>query len=105
MANGEKITAKKLIEEAFDSLIEDYGFNTQNGYVTVDDDGNVDEFWLECNNNTTALVFKMDCIKDILRIVSNGTKYFNADEEFDELWSDGFGYINGFSPSSFMQML
>lgn len=43
--------------------------------------------------------------KIILRAVAEKIRTFNADDEFDELWSDEFGKHNGFRPSEFIHML
>ena len=43
--------------------------------------------------------------KIILRAVADEIRTFNADDEFDELWSIEFGRRNGFRASEFIQML
>lgn len=66
------------------------------------------------NNSTIAIYFDLDLMEDlnsveILSYVLNTIIYklreFNADEEFNNLWSTEFGENNGFSPTEFIEML
>ncbi|MFR0570559.1 hypothetical protein ACLUWW_03495 [Ligilactobacillus salivarius] len=43
--------------------------------------------------------------KIILRAIADEIRKFNADDEFDEIWSIEFGRHNGFRASEFIQML
>lgn len=43
--------------------------------------------------------------KIILRTIAGEIRKFNADDEFDELWSIEFGRHNGFRASEFIKML
>lgn len=53
---------------------------------------------MESMNSVEILSYVLDTI--IRRL-----KEFNADEEFNELWSTEFGEHNGYTPSEFIEML
>ncbi len=55
--------------------------------------------------NNWVLEDKKMVEKIILRTIADEIRKFNADDEFDELWSIEFGRHNGFRASEFIQGL
>ena len=100
---------KNIYEDAHSLLISKYHLNDTNGYVYIDKEHLI-EFIVEAKNNATISI-DIDQLKrakttnDVLRIVANEMLLFNADDEFNLIWSKEFGEQNNFKPSSFIQML
>lgn len=68
----------------------------------------------EENHATIRIGFDLDLMEDlnsveilsyVLDTIICKLREFNADEEFNELWSTEFGEHNRFSPSEFLEML
>ena len=55
--------------------------------------------------NNWVLEDKKMVEKIILRTIADEIRKFNADDEFDDLWSTEFGRHNGFRASEFIKML
>lgn len=100
---------KNIYEDAHSLLISKYHLNDTNGYVYVDKEHLI-EFIVEAKNNASINI-SLDQLKsaktrnDVLRIIANEMLLFNADDEFNLIWSKEFGEQNNFKPSSFIQML
>ena len=68
----------------------------------------------EENHATIGIWFDIDVMEElnsveilsyVLYTIVFNLRQFDADEEFNELWSTEFGVHNGYSPSEFMGML
>lgn len=100
---------KNIYEDAHSLLISKYHLNDTNGYVYIDKEHLI-EFTVEAKNNASISI-DINQLKtakttnDVLRIVANKMLLFNADDEFNLIWSKEFGEQNSFKPSSFLQML
>ena len=107
---------KDLAQGLIDSLKLDYG----NGEIFVDVLKNVFDIILEAPNHATLqcsipiknlIDYKKDLETDrynsriILKEISNTLISFDADEEFNALWSTNFAEHNNFKPSQFIEML
>lgn len=62
---------------------------------------------VEAPNNSTVTAYVPNDAdrKHILETLVRRMLEFDADDEFDELWSAEFGKHNGFTPSRFLRML
>ena len=92
-------------EIAFDLLINEFGLNDQNGYVDLDN-----EIVLEASNNA-IISLELDqfdensTVEEILDAVATQLLEFDAEEEFNYIWSPEFGERNGFTVFEFVEML
>lgn len=68
----------------------------------------------EENHATIGIWFDLDVMEElnsveilsyVLDTIIHRLRQFDADEEFNELWSTDFGERNGYSPSEFIEML
>ena len=86
-------------------VMEEYELDYDNGEVFEQDDGVY--MTVEAPNHATIGVdFDKDSDEQtILREVADFMDSFDADDEFDELWSREFGEHNHFTPSQFIHML
>lgn len=103
------LNSLNIYEQVQQLLIHKYNCNFINSGVGYT--GNlVAEFIVEARNNS-ALWIDIDQLnnakstKEVLRIVANHMVDFNAETEFNEIWSPNFGKHNQFKPSQFLKML
>ncbi len=92
---------KNIYEDAHSLLISKYHLNDTNGYVYIDKKHLI-EFIVEAKNNASINI-DIDQLKtakttnDVLRIIANEMLLFNADDEFNLIWSKEFGEQNNVS--------
>ena len=91
-----------ITDDEIKGFLETYGLN--HGNV----DWEVGQFLtVEGPNNSTRQISidGAQTMDDVRSMVADELDYFDADEEFDELWSREFGHHNGFTPSVFLDTL
>lgn len=98
------------IEQIAQSIIDEYELDYNNAEIIVGDDGC--QLTVEAPNHATVTVnISFDSTDEgnetatMLKAIADKIKDFNADDEFDELWSREFGEHNHFKPSQFFRML
>jgi len=115
---GKPLTAKlpdskhqspQTVSDYLDGLGEDLEISGNN-FEVYEQDGSVYATFCGPDNATVPVEFGADEIpllteSEINNRVADALDSFNADEEFDELWSREFGQHNGFTPSRFLGML
>lgn len=107
------ILTEEKIEKIAQSIIDEYDLDHNNAEINVDDDGG--QIVVEAPNHATVWVDiclnKLDKENEkqaqvtILNTIADKIKNFDADDEFEELWSYEFGQHNHFRPSQFIEML
>lgn len=113
METKEVLTPQEIIYLA-QSIINRYWLDYNNAEVELIED-NILAMLVEAPNHATVEVTvdlsdwvledKKVVQKIILRAIAEKIRTFNADDEFDELWSFEFGKHNCFRASEFIQML
>lgn len=107
------ILTEEKIEQVAQGIIDDYDLDHNNAEINVDDDGC--QIVVEAPNNATVLVDiylnnidkrnEKQAQVTMLNTIADKIKNFDADDEFNELWSYEFGRHNNFRPSQFIEML
>lgn len=100
---------KHLAENIIDRYLLDYNnaeVYLQEGilYMTVEAPNHA-TIGVDVNLNDWALNNKRVAEKIILKAIVERIRTFDADDEFDDLWSTEFGRHNGFRASEFIKML
>lgn len=107
-------TLENRIMEMMKELTEQYSLDYGNGEICHQSDT---IYWVvEAPNNATIhidyslkefedLNDDEEIIRYICKKLERSLYYFDADDEFEEIWSPGFGKHNNFSPSQFLNML
>lgn len=98
-------TGRERIQQFIDKHRLDYG----NGEITYDDDGDGFDVTIEApNHTTTSFTVSREALSRpgaLEHACAEACYAFDADEEFNELWSPEFAEHNGFTPSRFITML
>ena len=100
------------IEQIAQNIIEEYELNYNNAEIIADNEGC--QMIVEAPNHATVTIdiYLNDIDKGnkevkiaMLNKIADKIKCFDADDEFDEIWSYEFGKHNNFRPSQFLRML
>jgi hypothetical protein len=97
-------------EVAQELLINQFGLNDKNGYCFLQEDKTIGNFIVEAANNSTMGLDvegwnEKTSVETILEEAASSMQDFDAEEEFEVLWSREFGNHNGFSAFEFVEML